>query len=311
MPKEESKDAGESKDSGDDSEVPPLVAGFAQFCTSEEFQDVLTQFEDDHCSVFRGVDLEGEQELEWTDLHRQYVEIVEERMEKFCADEGATTESLFEQLSMVTDDSVVSEFLPQVLMNTEYKNFAAQMKFAAEHQDNKEEAVTAAEEGGKFNLSGVYRSRNDLFKVDKDAFDKYLTITKCPWVFKKLFIKTVGTISDVFITMNEDTMEFKYKMPLFGTRSTKYILDDQVRDVMNVWNHARPQRARCDEQKERVVVTIDPHPSLKDGFSRHSFFFKDVDGERVLVWEQYIEDKEAGFKQASEMRFWQVSAARK
>ena len=31
MPKEESKDAGESKDSGDDSEVPPLVAGFAQF----------------------------------------------------------------------------------------------------------------------------------------------------------------------------------------------------------------------------------------------------------------------------------------
>jgi hypothetical protein len=83
-------------------------------------------------------------------------------------------------------------------------------------------------------------------------------------------------------------------MPLFGTRSTKYILDDQVRDVMNVWNHARPQRARCDEQKERVVVTIDPHPSLKDGFSRHSFFFKDVDGERVLVWEQYVRTSRRG-----------------
>ena len=144
--------------------------------TSESFAAGLADFEREHCKVFRKWDADDEQDLEWTSLHGQYVGLVERRMEEYCQEQGASTETLFKELSELTDNTVVSEFLPQVLMNTDYVHFASQMKLVANNDRAKDRALSAMDEKKGFNLSGVYQSNPD-FKLDKEKWGRFLEVT--------------------------------------------------------------------------------------------------------------------------------------
>ncbi len=78
----ESDDSGGAKDVVDDFDyvpkgIPRIVEDFTIFCTSEAFGNDLFDFESENCSSFKGADIEGEQSLEWTAIHGEYVELVE------------------------------------------------------------------------------------------------------------------------------------------------------------------------------------------------------------------------------------------
>ena len=247
--------------------------------------------------------------LEWTDLHRQYVELVETKLDGFCQDNGANVEEMFKEISEASDNAGISEFLPQIILNTEYHHFSKQMKAMAEKDDDRRRSMAAAQvlpskkDGIGFNLSGVYHKSPDDPMTNAD-WDRFLQAVKCPWVFRKLITKSAMNIKDVFITHNENQMIFKYKMKFFGTREMIYNLDGKSRDVENVWKVMYPQCAFNENDRERVVVKVDPHPSLgKGGYTEHNFHLKKKDGVTTLVWGQALVDPSQNLDFESEMWF--------
>ena len=287
--KEEMKSESKEEDIIDASD---LVDRFAVYCTSDEFSKDLRDWERENCSAFRGCDLSLEQPLEFTKLHEEYIGVMEGLMENYCRDEGLSIEELFKAVAEVVDDSGVAEFLPQVLLNTEYMHFARQMKSAAEIDEDREKAMEAGTSGGRgrhMNLSGVYK-RSPKYKFDSKGFDMFLSSVGCPWVFRKLMIKSASNITDVFLTHADGELNFKYKMSFFGSRETVYLLDGVKRDVLNLWNVPRPQT--CFEEDDGVTIVIRPHPALGEGgFTEHKFT-KEVDeeGDSILRWTQSLRD---------------------
>jgi hypothetical protein len=167
MPKSEGKSSEtEDDDSYQTPRVNDIVSSFAEFCTSSDMTEDMDDFEREHCSAFKGWEEDGEQELRWTDLHRRYVELVEGKMEGFLVDSDVPPEELMELLSQASDDERVAEFLPQVILNTEYLRFASQMKVLADEARERADAEEAGEDAKAGNVSGVY-------KIDKtNPFDK-------------------------------------------------------------------------------------------------------------------------------------------
>ena len=227
----ESKTSGRSKSIL----VPQLIQEFAEFCTGEEFQAAIDDWEADHCDGFSGADLAGEQKLEWTALFEEYVRLVERRMEGFAEERGVSTDDLFEQLAECNkSDTGIQEFLPKVLTNCEYMHFAQQMKEMAEHGYRRSDALSAAahQSGQGTNISGVWRADGSFSTADMDRFLKEL---KCPWVFRKMIVNASSKITDIFIEQSDELLEMRYKLPLFGTRTLSFPLDDTLRNTRNLW----------------------------------------------------------------------------
>ena len=199
--------------------LTPNVIRFTEFCTSEEFGEDLVAFERKYCSHFRGADLDGEQQLDWTDLHKEYLSMVETKLDNFCERSGGCTpEELFIEIQTIAADKDLGEFLPQVILNTEYWHFAAQMKFAAENDEHREEAAVVAQEPegqgdhrAGMNLSGVYRASPD-HPLDTDNWSMFLEGINVPWVFRKVAVRAMQQIQDVYVTQTDDKMIFKVRV---------------------------------------------------------------------------------------------------
>ena len=101
-PSPESKQEEEEKSEGA-SFLSPLVAAFAEFATSQAFGSDLHNFELENSSTFNGAELDGEQNLEWTDIFNSYVMLIEGKMEEFCEEHGSSAEQLFKEISEVND----------------------------------------------------------------------------------------------------------------------------------------------------------------------------------------------------------------
>ena len=247
--------------------------------------------------------------LEWTDLHRQYVELVEVKLDTFCQENNANVEEMFKEISEASDNAGISEFLPQIILNTEYHYFSRQMKAMAEKADDRRRSMKASlvvpskKDAVGFNLSGVYHKSPDD-PMTPEMWEKFLQAVKCPWVFRKLITKSAMNIKEVFITHTETQMIFKYKMKFFGTREMVYNLDGESRDVENVWKVTYPQRAFNNNEKERVIVKVEPHPALgKGGFTEHNFHHVKKNGVTTLVWGQALTDPSQKLEFSSEMWF--------
>ena len=64
--------------------IDEVVADFADFGTDAGLAKQVDKFVNDHCSEFYGVDFKEEQNLAWTALHGQFVEMIEIHLESFC-----------------------------------------------------------------------------------------------------------------------------------------------------------------------------------------------------------------------------------
>jgi hypothetical protein len=251
------------------------------------------------------------------DLHTQYVALVERQMECFCRDNDTEPSVIFNEISEQINDNVgIAEFVPVVLSNCEYSRFEAQMKAAADLQGVKRRAEVLAKRslnggsgGGStgktnsvparsssraqtFNLSGVYRADpTDNGFVSKD-WDQYLTSTKLPWVFRKLYLKTAKTIRDVIIHHDEDGLRFRFKMKFIGTTDMYYPTDGRSYNLENQWNKPCVQVSYADHDTETVVVIVDPHPAMEAGGKTTHKFSTEVgrDGKKRFVWQQHLVD---------------------
>ena len=80
MPREETKEL----EVAADEDMHPVVREFAEFGTTGELDDAIMQFVDEHCEKFEGVELDGDMDLSFTDLHNKFIEMIELHMEAFC-----------------------------------------------------------------------------------------------------------------------------------------------------------------------------------------------------------------------------------
>ena len=150
--------------SGDGVLEDPLIEAFAEFATSEAFGEEVNAFFRDNCDTFASATFEddrkniteGEQRLEWTALHRDYLELVESKLGVFCEEHGTTPEDMFAKIEEVAQSSF-AEFVPQFITNTDYVYFATQMNAIADEKASTEKAVQASNDNSEFNLSGVWK----------------------------------------------------------------------------------------------------------------------------------------------------------
>ena len=90
--------------------------------------DELDDFLDDHCAEFERYTMDGEQQLEWSAVHSQYVELMEARIEAALRLHGANSEQLYALLRDVgNDDARVNSFISRVLNMGDYSHFCATM----------------------------------------------------------------------------------------------------------------------------------------------------------------------------------------
>ncbi len=215
-------------------------------------------------------------------------------MDAFCEQEGVSVEELFEQISAVNDDPMVTEFLPTVLRNVEYSHFARQMKEVAENDDytNKamDSSVTATSTiACSVNISGKYTANNADF--DNKSFKEFVTVMGCPWVLRSLITRTVENIQNLLIIQNEDMMTVKFKMKFFGSKSNEYFFDGRPRMKKNLFGIEARQVARVDYEENAVVVQVVDHPLLgPGGYTEHKFVIENMNGEENIHWKISLND---------------------
>lgn len=266
-PRDEGKDGDDEGKDGDEGRrcpLPPLVVKFAEYCTERVFEEAVQEFFAANCAAFKGADLRDEQKLEFTEIHREYVALIERQLEAFCKAEDVAGRDVFRVLADVAADPTLDrDFVPAVVRNSEYEFFFANMKAQAELAASRRDAENAASDnrGRSENLSGVWTF--DTARYDRGAADRQLAKAGCPWAFRKIFVNANKNLKDAYVTQDRDALTVKYKLPFFGTTAQTHRLDGETHDMLNAWRQPRFSRAWVDGGVVRSEITDPKRPGYR------------------------------------------------
>ena len=88
----------------------------------------LNAWVDDHCASFEGYQREGEQLLEWTVLHAEYVGMVEAGIQDTLAGLQCSAEMIFAYAERYGGDPKADKLLARLLALSDYHAFAEMMR---------------------------------------------------------------------------------------------------------------------------------------------------------------------------------------
>ena len=92
--------------------------------------DAIEDFVDEHCESFADWTCDGEQRLEWTALHQQYVVMVEAGIEETLAELSCRSEDVFAYAQQHGGDPNADKVLSRLLALSEYNQFCGMMQRA-------------------------------------------------------------------------------------------------------------------------------------------------------------------------------------
>lgn len=171
---------------GSDSEMSTLARDFCAFMVrASGLQSKLEAFMGQNCFQFKGGSLLEEQKLEWTLLHKAYLELAEQEMEEFLQEKNAKAEDVAATLRDALGNSLWS--LP-LLQSLEYESFAAQMITRASTAQLQSEALAS---GGIF--GGIWK----LEQSDPRNLERFLKAQGVPWILRRLHV--FAEISEVCV----------------------------------------------------------------------------------------------------------------
>ena len=166
------------KDSSRESDVMSALA--REFCAfmvrASGLQSKLEGFMENKSLLFKGGNLLEEQKLEWTLLHKEYIELAEQHMEEFLQERSATAEEVAQTLHESLGKSLWS--LP-LLQSLDYESFAAQMIARASAPQLQSEALAS---GGIF--GGIWK----LQQSEPRHLERFLKAQGVPWILRRLHI---------------------------------------------------------------------------------------------------------------------------
>mmetsp|Transcript_21329 Transcript_21329/g.40607 ORF Transcript_21329/g.40607 Transcript_21329/m.40607 type:complete len:128 (-) Transcript_21329:447-830(-) len=92
--------------------------------TEEKFLSFLEDFTESHCGKFE----EGEQKLEYTEIHQQYARLYESRMEAYLKKQSCKPDTFAEALkAKVGEDPAYAQFLELLIAVEDYQEFCRMM----------------------------------------------------------------------------------------------------------------------------------------------------------------------------------------
>lgn len=157
-----------------------LARDFCAFMVrASGLQSKLEAFMEEKCLLFKGGSLLEEQKLEWTQIHKGYLELAEEEMEEFLEEKNAKAEDVAETLREALGKSLWS--LP-LLQSLEYESFAAQMISRASVPQLQAEAQAGAGIGGFF--GGIWK----LEQSEPRNLERFLKAQGVPWILRRLHV---------------------------------------------------------------------------------------------------------------------------
>jgi hypothetical protein len=182
---EESKlDISDAKAGPDDFDgIDPIVGSFLEFSYGQDLSDVAEDWITEHASA-GGFDKKSQYEedgsghpISWSNLHREYCEAIDGKLEAFCEENGTTAAKLFEALEEAMENEEVADALPGFVKLTSYEHFCSQMESHATAEDKLEEAQEMAR-AGTDPWSGEWRG---LYDFETRKRDKHLSEHDVPW----------------------------------------------------------------------------------------------------------------------------------
>ena len=165
------------KESRESNVMSALAREFCAFMVrASGLQSKLESFMETKSLLFKGGNLLEEQKLEWTLLHKEYLELAEQQMEEFLQERSATAEEVAQTLHESLGKSLWS--LP-LLQSLDYESFAAQMIARASAPQLQSEALAS---GGIF--GGIWK----LQKSEPRNLERFLKAQGVPWILRRLHI---------------------------------------------------------------------------------------------------------------------------
>ena len=177
----------------------------------------LEAFMEQNCCLMKDGHLLLEQKLEWTLLHKAYLELAEREMEEFLRERKVRAEEVAVALREAVGKSLWS--LP-LLRSLEYQGFASEMFARAALPQLRKEAMTS---GGV--LGGVWK-----LESSEGSLERFLKAQEVPWILRRLHIfaelreicvvEMPGTVPIFTLTQLRDR---------FGVSQEQVVADNQQR----------------------------------------------------------------------------------
>ena len=158
------------KDAPDEKDCSPraLVANFLEYAAdNRDMREAIERFMERNCDGFASAEEALEtgagHPLEWTRIHEDYLALVEQQLERFCAREGVTSQEVFAATRNAVEDGDLSatQIMPGFLHSLEYVRFVSVMTACAKMPQARADAARFASsgpDGGGSRLNGHWRT---------------------------------------------------------------------------------------------------------------------------------------------------------
>jgi hypothetical protein len=251
--------------------------------------ETIDEWVSEHCEPFEGVKLGDEQQLAWSDMHREFIGMVELNLESFCKENGVEADVVFEKLAdLNNNDNVAEDFVPAVIKMVEYDFFLMNMIETADIRTNRREARDLAS-GGDGCISGCYVLETSM--TGKEVIVEYYKRTNCPWYFRKILTTAINKLTDVVVQHTVgDKMIFKYSLPVFGRVSREHIIDDERHDSTNMWG--KSISVKCSQEKSGVKIIAYQPSYMPNGTNESTMTIEEIDGIEYMVWKRTVYDED-------------------
>ena len=265
MDSREGKEQKEGK-AADEGGGNPLLRDLALFATSEDFNAALEAFYCKHAHSAVDYEEGGEHALEWTDLHRAYMELLEFLLEGFCSNVvDMSAADVFAVLEDCAESDPSWPFVPEFLGNTEYEAFVRHLHNHAVEARAEREATSGAHiaEGCSPEMAALERVKGVYMVVEEDIdwgqcrcraaearvcgrkhqmllrdsrplppsnagqFKVFLLAQGVPKMFLRIFIYTAKNSKHIFGT-TPDGVSLAQKFLFFGAQSWSIALDQET-----------------------------------------------------------------------------------
>ena len=198
-----------------------VMSGLARdFCAylvrASGLQCKLEAFKEQNCCQMKDGHLLLEQKLEWTLLHKAYLELMEREMDDFLREREATPEQVATALREALGKSLWS--LP-LLKSLDYQGFASEMFARAKLPQLRLEAMNS---GGL--LGGVWKLESS------ENLERFLKAQDVPWILRRLHI--FAEIREICVVEMPGTVPIFTLTQLrdrFGVLEQQVICDGELR----------------------------------------------------------------------------------
>jgi len=270
----------------------PVVCKFLEnFTGNDELCNYFEQWCAERCAPFAGKSFDGEHEIGFDLMHKEYVALWESQLEGFLAAEGVNSEDFGKRVQQVQmKHGFGPEWVPTMVNECDYRVFFENMVARADTSQLQAAAQSHVHtpDPSLCNFSGVFQ-RDMAHGSTLDEMDALWKKVGIPYPMRVLFRKgTPNTVS----TVNHEGIDihFTQKIPYFPSKVDHYVADGVQRDIKApILGWTRQLTAWLDGAMLRAQSLGNPNLNPETGTS---FTLQWTEGKTHMVYTQTMNFKD-------------------